>query len=368
MLYNYLNRIFLGGVIMEKLIINKTTSPKEKPACISSFGTIFTDHMVVMEYTKDKGWHNLRIEPYGPVALDPSACVLHYGQGVFEGLKAYKTKEGKVQLFRARDNFERLNRSCRKVCIPEVDVDLLMLALSELLKLEYDWIPNQEGTSLYIRPFIIASEAFLGVRPAIQYKLFIILSPVGAYYPEGLKPVKILVEEKYVRAVRGGLGEAKTMANYAASLLAAEEAKQKGFSQVLWLDGVERKYVEEVGTMNIFFKINGTVITPALNGSILPGITRDSVIKVLKKWGIPVEERRISIDEVVSASQDGSLEEIFGTGTAAVISPVGKMSYNNEEILLDNYDSNSLAIKLYNYITGLQYGTESDEFNWVKNI
>jgi len=351
---------------MEELKINKTKSPKEIPLEIPAFGTAFTDHMFVMEYTEGKGWHDARIEPYTSITLDPSACVLHYGQGIFEGLKAYKTNGGKIQLFRAKDNFERLNRSASTVCIPNVDVGFMMFALEELIKLEKDWIPSQFGTSLYIRPFIIASEPFLGVRPAHKYKLYIILSPVGAYYAEGLKPVKILVEEKYVRAVRGGLGEAKTMANYAASLLAAEEAKQKGFTQVLWLDGVEMKYIEEVGTMNIFFKINGEVVTPPLTGSILPGITRDSVIKVLKHWGIPVKEYRLSIDEVIAANKEGLLEEIFGSGTAAVISPVGKLTYGNAEINLDNYGPESLAMRLYDYITGLQYGLEKDEFNWVK--
>ncbi|KJS87457.1 MAG: branched-chain amino acid aminotransferase [Peptococcaceae bacterium BICA1-8] len=353
---------------MEKLIIKKTTKPKEKPRQITSFGTIFTDHILVMDYTKENGWYNMRIEPYSSIALDPSACALHYGQGVFEGLKAYKTKNGNIQLFRPLDNCQRLNRSSAKVCIPQLDADMLLDGLEQLVKLEEEWIPEEEGTSLYIRPYIIATEAFLGVRPALEYKLYIILSPVGAYYPEGLKPVKILVEENYVRAVRGGLGEAKTMANYAASLLAAEEAKKKGFSQVLWLDGVERKYVEEVGTMNIFFKIKGKVITPALNGSILQGITRDSVIQVLHKWQIPVEERTITIDEVIAASKDGTLEEIFGTGTAAVISPVGKMAYGDEILSIEDYDNESLSIKLYNYLTGIQYGTVQDDFNWIKII
>lgn len=353
---------------MLDLVINKTKIPKEKPEKVTGFGTVFTDHLLVMDYTAEQGWHNMRIEPYNKMILDPSTCTLHYGQGVFEGLKAYRTKEGNIQLFRPRDNFLRLNRSCQKMCIPEVDVDLVLQGLIELIRLEKDWVPNEEGTSLYIRPFIIATEAFLGVRPAKEYKLLIILSPVGAYYPEGLKPVSILVEEHYVRAVKGGLGEAKTMANYAASLLAQEEAKIKGFTQVLWLDGVERKYIEEVGTMNICFKINGKVITPELNGSILPGITRDSVIKILRKWGTPVEERKISIDEVIAAGKDGSLEEVFGTGTAAVISPVGKLAYGQEVINIDNYGENSTALKLYNYLTGIQYGEINDDFDWVLEI
>lgn len=353
---------------MDSFQIFKAENLKEKPKEIASFGTLFTDHMLAMDYSKEKGWHNFKIEPYAPFLIDPSACSLHYGQGVFEGLKAYKTADGKVQLFRPKDNFLRLNRSCEKVCMPKIDVDLLLNGLKELLQLEKDWIPDEEGTSLYIRPFMIATEPFLGVRPAIEYKLFIILSPVGAYYAEGLKPVSIMVEEYYVRAVKGGLGEAKTMANYAASLLAAEEAKNKGFSQVLWLDGVERKYIEEVGTMNIFFKIDGKVITPALNGSILPGITRDSVIKVLNEWGVPVEERRISIDEVIAASESGKLEEVFGTGTAAVISPVGKLAYGNKEVIINDYKEDSISLKLYDYITGLQYGRVKDTFNWIVGV
>lgn len=353
---------------MVRITVNKTSTPKVKPSQTPNFGTVFTDHMFVMDYSKGTGWHNARIEPYSNVSLDPATCSLHYGQGIFEGLKAYKTKDGQPQLFRARDNFLRLNRSAQKVCIPEIDVDFMVEALEELINLEKDWIPSQPGTSLYIRPFIIATETFLGVRPAHEYKLFIILSPVGAYYAEGLNPVKILVEEKYVRAVRGGLGEAKTMANYAASLLAAEEAKQKGFSQVLWLDGVEKKYIEEVGTMNIFFKINGEVITPPLTGSILPGITRDSVIKVLQKWGVPVKEHRLAVNEVIDSYKKGQLEEIFGTGTAAVISPVGKLAYGNEKILLENYGDDSLAMKLYEYLTSIQYGENKDQFGWVTRL
>lgn len=351
---------------MGSLQINLTKSPKEKPARVAGFGTVFTDHLFVMDYTKAQGWHNGRIEPYDNINMDPAACCLHYGQGIFEGLKAYKTKEGKIQLFRARDNFERLNRSAEKLCIPQVDVEFILEALEKLLEIEKDWVPTEPGTSLYIRPFIIATEPFLGVRPAEEYKLFIVLSPVGAYYPEGLKPVSIMVEKNYVRAVRGGLGEAKTMANYAASLLAQEEAKQKGFTQVLWLDGVERKYIEEVGTMNIFFKIKGEVITPPLTGTILPGITRDSVLKVLKKWQVPVKEYRISIEEVVDAYKKGWLEEVFGTGTAAVISPVGKLVYADVEMDIGDYTENSIARKLYDYLTGIQYGIVEDEFGWVK--
>lgn len=350
---------------MNELKVIKATNLKEKPEKVTGFGKLFTDYMFVMDYEQGEGWHNPRIEPYKPVMMDPGSSVLHYGQGIFEGLKAYKTAEGKVQMFRPKDNFLRLNRSAEKLCIPQIDVDFVLDALHKLIELEKEWIPTEEGTSLYVRPYIVATESFLGVRPAFNYKLFIILSPVAAYYPEGLKPVKILVESNYVRAVRGGLGEAKTMANYAASLLAAQEANKKGFTQVLWLDGVEQKYVEEVGTMNIFFKIAGEVITPSLDGSILPGITRDSVIKVLKEWNVPVSERKISIDEVVEAYKKGTLEEVFGTGTAAVISPVGELTYKDTKMELKDLGADSTAHKIYDYLTAIQYGKEKDLFNWV---
>ncbi|SMB95036.1 branched chain amino acid aminotransferase apoenzyme [Desulfonispora thiosulfatigenes DSM 11270] len=353
---------------MQELKIIKSTTLKDKPEQVGDFGTIFTDHMFVLDYEEGKGWHNPVIEPYQPMLVDPASAILHYGQGIFEGMKAYKTNDGLVQLFRPRDNFLRLNRSAERLCIPQIDVDFVLECLNKLIELESEWIPTKEGTSLYIRPYIVATESFLGVRPSHKYKLFIILSPVGAYYPEGLKPVKILVEDKFVRAVAGGLGEAKTMANYAASLLAAQEAKSKGFSQVLWLDGVNLKYVEEVGTMNIFFKINGEIITPALNGSILPGITRDSVIKVLKSWGLTVNERKISIDEVVEAFDNELLEEAFGTGTAAVISPVGILQYKDKKMELKDFESDSIAHKLYDFITKLQYGKENDTFDWIKSL
>lgn len=353
---------------MENLKVIKTQQPKTKNLTNLGFGRIFTDHMFIMDYTAGKGWHDPRIEPYGSLNVDPSSSVLHYGQGVFEGLKAYRNQEGEIQLFRPEANFARLNRSAKSVCIPQFDEELALEHLKALLQLEKDWVPSEPETSLYIRPYIIATEAFLGVDPSQNYKFIIILSPVGAYYPEGFKPVKIMVEEKYVRAVRGGLGAAKTMANYAASLLAGEEAKHKGFNQVLWLDGINQKYVEEVGTMNIFFQIDGVVITPPLGGSILAGITRDSVLEILKSWNIPVKEERISIDEVFQAYHDGKLEEVFGTGTAAVISPVSELSYRGEKALIGNYSEDSLVTKLYNYLLAVQYGTEEDLFNWVQKI
>ena len=341
---------------------------KKKPEGELHFGLYFTDHMFVMDYTEGKGWHDPIIMPYGPIPMDPACCTLHYGQGIFEGMKAYYNENGKINLFRPMENFNRLNRSAEKVCIPELNPELAYEGLKKLIEIDKDWVPKKHGESLYIRPFIIASDHFLGVNPSKTYKFIIICSPVGAYYPEGLKPVKILVEENHVRAVAGGLGEAKTMANYAASLLAGEKAKKMGYSQVLWLDGLEKKYIEEVGTMNIIFKIDGKVITPALNGSILAGITRDSVIKILKEWGYPIEERRISIQEILEASRNGKLEEIFGTGTAAVISPVCELKYKDELIKVGDYSQDSLAMKVYDYITGVQYGDLKDEFKWTVEL
>lgn len=348
-----------------EISVIKTATPKEVPEKVNSFGKIYTDHMFVMDYTEGIGWHDAKIMPYEAVAFDPAACVLHYGQGIFEGLKAYKNSDGTVRLFRPRANFERLNRSAQRVCMPTVDVDFVMEALLKLIKMEKHWIPSEPNTSLYIRPFMVATEAYLGVRAAREYKFFIILSPSGPYYAKGLEPVDIIVEDYYVRAVRGGLGEAKTLANYAASLQAGEEAQQKGYSQVLWLDGVEKKYIEEVGTMNIMFKIDGKVITPPLTGTILPGITRDSVLKVLAHMNIPTEEYRLSIDEVVDAYKAGKLEEIFGTGTAAVISPVGKLVYKDMEMTIKDYPAESVSMRLYQELTGIQTGRIADPFDWV---
>ena len=299
--------------------IEKTTNPKQLPAADNPlrFGTIFTDHMFIMNYETGKGWHDARIVPYQPVVLDPSAMVFHYGQEMFEGLKAYKAADGRVLLFRPNMNAKRTNHTNSRLCIPKIAEEDFVDAVKAIVKVDEKWIPTKPDTSLYIRPFIIATDPFLGVRPSDTYQFIIILSPVGPYYPEGLDPVKIWIEDDYVRAIRGGIGEAKTGGNYVASMAAQLKAHEEGYSQVLWLDGVERKYIEEVGAMNIFFKINGTVVTPMLNGSILPGITRDSVIALCKEWGIPVEERKVSVDELYEAAKDGSMEEVFGTGTAA---------------------------------------------------
>ncbi|AHN21140.1 branched-chain amino acid aminotransferase [Lysinibacillus sphaericus] len=343
-----------------------TTQPKEKPAVDQlGFGQFFTDHMFIVDYTEGMGWHDPRIIPYQPLSIDPSAMVFHYGQAVFEGLKAYATVDNGVLLFRPDRNFNRLNHSNERIVIPAIDEELALEALKQLVTLDREWVPTAPGTSLYIRPFIIATEPHLGVHPSNSYQFIIIMSPSGSYYKEGINPVKIMVEQHFVRAVVGGTGEAKTAGNYASALKGQEIAHKEGYSQTLWLDGKEHRYIEEVGSMNIFFKINGTVITPALNGSILPGITRDSMLHVLKAKNIPVEERRISIDEVVEAYHNGTLEEAFGTGTAAVISPVGELKWRDEKILINNGEIGEISQMLYDTLTGIQNGTLEDSFGWT---
>ncbi len=329
------------------------------------FGTVFTDYMFNMDYNPEDGWHNPRIEPYGPFMMDPSSMVLHYGQAIFEGLKAYKTDSGEIQLFRPKDNISRLNKSGNMLCMPELDEELVLEGLMELLKIEKDWVPGAEGTSLYIRPTIIATDPYLGLRSSNTYRFFIILSPVGAYYPEGFDPIKIWVTTDYVRAVRGGVGQAKTAGNYAASLYATNLANQDGYTQVMWLDGVELKYVEEVGSMNIFFVIGDEIITPELNRSILSGVTRDSVIKLAKSWGVKVTERKISIDEIYEAHEKGELKEIFGSGTAAVISPVGNIKFNGKEITIGEGKVGPLSKRLFQDLMNIQYGKVEDSFNWI---
>ena len=349
--------------------ITKAAQKKEKPKDKDlAFGTDFTDHMFVVNFEDEKGWYDPRVEPYGPLALDPATAVLHYGQGLFEGLKAFRGKDGKIRLFRPDKHVARLNRTAEKMCIPTLDPDLVLKSFTTLVDIDRDWVPSMVGTSLYIRPTIIASEAFLGVRPAKEYLYFVILSPVGAYYPEGMAPVKIKVIDNYVRAVVGGLGEAKTSANYAASLHAAEDAKHEGFTQVLWLDGVHRKYIEEVGTMNIMMKIGDEIITPPLAGTILAGVTRDSVLSLTREWGLRVSERPITIDEVVEAAHKGTLQEVWGTGTAAVISPVGELSYKGERIVVNGGGIGSLTQKLYDTIVGIQYGTAPDTRGWTLTV
>ncbi len=347
--------------------VTRTTNPKARPQDESklAFGKVFTDHMFIMNYTEGRGWHDGRIEPYRKLELDPSAMVFHYGQEMFEGLKAYKGKDGKTRLFRPERNAKRTNDTNKRLCIPELPVELFVEACKAVVKVDEDWIPTAPGTSLYIRPFIIATDEFLGVAPSSTYLFIIILSPSGAYYASGLAPVGIWIEDDYVRAVKGGMGFAKTGGNYAASLAAQVKAHDEGYSQVLWLDGVERKYIEEVGAMNIFFKIDGKIVTPMLNGSILPGITRNSVIEVCKSWGYEVEERKISVEELLDAQKSGRLEECFGTGTAAVISPVGKLRYKDDVMLINNNTIGEVSQKLYDTITGIQWGECEDKFNWT---
>lgn len=347
----------------------QTQNPKEKPDQDKlGFGKIFTDYMFTMEYEAGRGWINPRIEPFGEFPISPAAMVLHYGQEMFEGLKAYKSADGSIRLFRPDKNAERANNSNRRLCIPEIPVEDFLQALKEVVLANEDWIPTQEGTSLYIRPFVIAMDPFLGVRPANHYRFMIICSPVGAYYEEGINPVKIFIEDDYVRAVKGGIGEAKTGGNYVASMAAQVKAHDTGYSQVLWLDGVHRKYIEEVGAMNIFFKIDGVVTTPMLNGSILPGVTRDSVLTLCRQWGIPTSERKISIQEIYEAYQNGKLEEVFGTGTAAVISPVGELLWNGHPMEINKGKIGPVSQKVYDTITGIQNGTVEGPEGWAVKI
>lgn len=342
---------------------------KEKPDQNNlGFGVHFTDYMFLMKWDRDKGWHDAEICPYQDFKMNPAAMVLHYGQAIFEGLKAYRNKEDEILLFRPNDNFERMNESAIRMCMPRIPVDKVIKSLKALLYLEKDWVPSTPGSTLYIRPTMIAVEPMLGVKPADNYYFFIIMSPVGAYYPEGFNPTKIYVSDKYVRAVKGGVGEAKTAGNYAASLYASEEAKKAGYTQVLWLDACEKKYVEEVGTSNIFFLINDELITPPLEGSILSGLTRDSVITLAKEWGINVCEKQITIDEVIAASKDGSLKESFATGTAAVISPVGELFYKDEKVMINNGVTGELSQKLYDELQGIQFGEKKDNFKWSVRV
>lgn len=346
-----------------------TMNPKPEPDWHNlGFGVILTDHMFIMDYQEGQGWHDARIVPYAPLALDPASVVLHYGVEVFEGLKAYYAGEEQILLFRPDANARRINNSSARLCIPELPVEYFVQAVSELVRVEKRWVPKLPETSLYIRPFIIATEAQLGVRRSTSYQFIVILSPVGAYYPEGLNPVKIYVEEEYVRSVKGGTGFTKCGGNYAASLAAQYKAKDQGYSQVLWLDGAERKYIDEVGTMNVMFKINGQVLTPELSGTILPGVTRDSVLRLLESWNVPVAERRISLAELQQAAQNGTLEEAFGTGTAAVISPIGELNIHGEKVVINNGQIGPLAQKIYDVLTGIQWGKLKDEFGWTVKL
>lgn len=355
---------------MQEIKVELTKQPKAKPTDKTKlgFGSIFTDHMFIMNYDEGQGWHDARIVPYGPIELDPSAMCLHYGQTVFEGMKAYRAKDGRVLLFRPEKNMARLNKSNERLCIPKIDEAFALKCIEKLVSIEKDWIPTAEGTSLYIRPFIFATDAHVGVHPGNHLMFMVICSPVGAYYPEGLDPVKIYVESKYVRAVRGGMGYAKTGGNYAASLKAQDEAEEQNYTQVLWLDGVERKYVEEVGTMNVFFVIGDEVVTPALQGSILPGVTRMSAIEILKSWGLNVSERPIEIQEIYDAYQNGQLKEAFGTGTAAVISPIGQLKWDDHVMEINNGKIGDISQRLYDTLTGIQWGDIEDTMHWTVEV
>ncbi|MBQ8509210.1 MAG: branched-chain amino acid aminotransferase [Clostridia bacterium] len=350
--------------------IERTTAPKVKPDPDKlGFGNYFTDHMFLMNYTEGQGWHDARIVPYQNFSLDPASMVFHYAQEIFEGLKAYRTPDGHVQLFRPQKNIQRMNRTNDRMCIPRVDEEDVLTALKTLVEVDKDWVPSKEGTSLYIRPFIFATDAHLGVHVAKTYIFCIILSPVGSYYAAGINPVKIFVETEYVRAVKGGTGFTKCGGNYAASLIGQKKAEELGYAQVLWLDGIEHKYIDEVGAMNVFFVIDGEVITPTLEaGSILPGVTRMSCIELLQSWGYKVTERRLAIAEVIEAAKSGRLNEAFGTGTAAVISPIGELNDNGDKMIVNNGEIGPISQKLYDNLTGIQWGRIPDDKGWTVRV
>ncbi len=350
--------------------ITKTQTPKAKPlaeeaAGALGFGKFFTDHMLLMDYDEGIGWHDARIEPYHPLAIDPAATVLHYGQEIFEGMKAYRSKNDDILFFRARKNAERWNRSAERMCMPQMDPDMYCEALNAIVNLERDWTPHASGASLVLRPAMIAMDPYLGVHPAKKYLFFILCAPSGIYFKNGMAPVSIYVEEEYIRAAPGGTGFAKCGGNYAGSMLASERVAEKGYDQVLWLDGREHKYVEEVGAMNMMFVIDDTIVTAPLDGTILPGVTRDSVLTLARDAGWKTEERKLAIDEVYQAAHEDRLNEAFGTGTAAVVSPVGKLCYKGEEIIINNGEAGPKAAYLYNRLLNIQLGNYEDKFGWV---
>ena len=349
--------------IRVKKAIHKAAKPSDESKL--GFGRVFTDHMFMVEWSKNRGWHDAEIVPFANLSIHPASTVLHYGAEIFEGMKAYRKADGSIQMFRPEENFKRMNRSAARMGLPELPVEDAMEALKMLLELDKDWVPYSDGTSLYIRPFMIGDDQFLGVHGVSHAIFIIILSPSGSYYPEGINPVKIMIEDEDVRAVRGGTGEAKCGGNYGASTRAGIRAEERGYSQVLWLDGVERKYIEEVGAMNIMFKIGGKILTPALTGSILPGITRMSILELLRAEGRDVEERRISVDELIEAAENGTLEEAWGCGTAAVISPVGKLMYQGKEYIICNNEIGPVSQELYNKLTAIQWGKAPDPFGWT---
>ncbi len=370
-LYRGLNSQQEGDALIMAVTLDfvKAISNKPKPQTDNlQFGKHYTDHMFTMDYSTEQGWHNPSITPYEPLTLDPAAMIFHYGQTVFEGLKAYRTEDNRILLFRPEKNLQRMNHSSERLCIPLIEEEVVMEYLKQLISIDQDWVPSAEGTSLYIRPFIIATEPNLSLAPSNRYKLMIILSPVGSYYPDGINPIKIKVENQYTRAVKGGTGTAKTAGNYSSAYKAQEKASNKGYSQVLWLDAIEKKYIEEVGTSNVFFKINGEIVTPMLNGSILEGVTRTTTIELLKEWDIPVIERRITVEELFQEYENGNLEEAFGTGTAAVISPIGELAWGEEKMVINNREIGDLSQKLYDTITGIQTGKLNDVNNWTTEV
>ena len=351
------------------ITIVKNENLKQKPdASTLGFGKIFTDNMFIMDYSKEKGWYNARIVPFENLSIHPASTVLHYGSEIFEGLKAYRRQDGTVQLFRPIENIRRLNRSAERLCLPQIPEEDAMEALLTFVKHEQDWTPSAEGTSLYLRPFLFGNDETLGVHAVSNATFIIIASPVGSYYKEGINPVKIMIEDEDVRAVRGGTGYAKCGGNYAASNRAGERAERKGYSQVLWLDGVERKYIEEVGALNVMFKIGDEIVTPMLSGSILPGITRMSCLEVLKNKGYKVSERLLSLDELVDALENGELKEAWGCGTAAVISPIGELCYKDKKYIVNNGEIGQTTQFLYDTLTGIQWGKIEDKFGWTKEI
>ena len=342
----------------------KEKKAKPDPSTLG-FGRIFTDHMFMMDYTPDKGWHDARIVPFGPLSIHPACTALHYGSEIFEGLKAYRRADGKVQLFRPTENIRRMNNSAERLCLPQIPEDLALEILLAFVRTEEDWTPSAPGTSLYLRPFMFGNDENLGVHSVHHATFLIIASPVGSYYKEGINPVKIMIEDQDVRAVRGGTGYAKCGGNYAASNRAGARAEEKGYSQVLWLDGVERKYIEEVGAMNVMFKIGGEIVTPMLSGSILPGVTRKSCIEILKKEGYKVSERLLSVDELAAAMKDGTLEEAWGCGTAAVVSPIGELCYKDVKYTVNGGKIGEVTQHLYDTLTGIQWGKIEDPFGWT---
>ena len=349
--------------------VTRAAQLKEKPDSSKLvFGKCMTDHMFIIDYDAGQGWHDARIIPYGPLMIDPAAKVLHYAEEIFEGLKAYRTADGSIQLFRVMDNIRRMNLSADRLCMPQIPEDMAFEGIKALVEMEQEWVPHEKDTSLYIRPFMIGLDAALGVHSSHHVQFIVVVCPVGAYYPEGLNPVKIYIEDQDVRAVKGGTGMAKTGGNYAASLRAGNRAEQKGYTQVLWLDGVHRKYIEEVGAMNVMFKVNGKILTPDLNGSVLDGITRRSCIQLLKDWGYEVEERRISAEELFAAAKNGTLEEAWGTGTAAVVSPIGELAEGDEKCIINNNQIGEVTQKLYDQLTGIQWGRVEDPHNWITKI